>query len=199
MVSVNDALVRPNWYLPHMTSQLLWITVDKLMQSCWIYQKHLTLFPTKSYACHKLSSYGICGKLLNWISAFLTGRCQNVILNGEISHQPCSVTSGVPQGSVLGPLLFLYYINDIPKIVKSSIKLYTDDALLCRNINLEEDIRILQEDLSALVLWAKKWQMNFDPECMTISNKLNLPNLNYCIDNIVIKQVEHAKYLGVTI
>jgi len=151
--------------------------------------------------CHKLSSYGIRGQLLNWISAFLTGRCQRVVLNGEIS-QPCLVTSGVPQGSVLGPLLFLCYINDIPKVVKSNIKLYADDALLYRNINSEEDIRILQEDLNALVLWAKKWQMNFNPskcECMIISNKLNLPNLNYCIDNIVIKQVEHAKYLGVTI
>ena len=108
----------------------------------------------------------------------------------------------VPRGSVLGPLLFLCYINDIPNIVKSNIKLYADDALLYRNINSEEDIHILKEDLNALVLWAKKWQMNFNPskcECMIISNKSNLPTLTYSIDNIVIKQVEHAKYLGITI
>jgi len=84
----------------------------------------------------------------------------------------------------------------------SEIKIYADNALLYRNINSEEDIHILKEDLNALVLWAKKWQMNFNPskcECMTISTKSNLPTLTYSIDNIVIKQVEHAKYLGITI
>ena len=93
---------------------------------------------------HKLSSYGICGQLLNWINAFLTDRKQQVVLNGETS-QPQSVISGVPQGSVLGPLLFLCYINDIPTVVKSKIKLYADDALLYRYINSEEDITILQQ------------------------------------------------------
>ena len=151
--------------------------------------------------CYKLSSYGIRGQLLNWINAFLTDRKQQVVLNGETS-QPQPVISGVPQGSVLGPLLFLCYINDIPSAVKSKIKLYADDALLYRDINSEEDIIILQEDLNALSQWAKKWQMNFNPtkcECLRISNKLNLPNLAYYLDNTMIKQVEHAKYLGVII
>ena len=133
---------------------------------------------------HKLSSYGICGQLLNWINAFLSDRKQQVVLNGETS-QPQSVISGVPQGSALGPLLFLCYINDIPTVVKSNIKLYADDALLYRNINSEEDITILQQDLNSLSQWAKKWQMNFNPckcECLRISNKSNLPNLTYHID-----------------
>ena len=150
---------------------------------------------------HKLSSYGIRGQLLNWINAFLTDRKQQVVLNGETS-QPQSVISGVPQGSVLGPLLFLCYINDIPTVVKSKIKLYADDALLYRNINSDEDITILQQDLNSLSQWAKKWQMNFNPskcECLRISNKSNLPNLTYHIDYTNIQQVEHAKYLGVTI
>ena len=150
---------------------------------------------------HKLSSYGIRGQLLNWINAFLTDRKQQVVLNGETS-QPQSVISGVPQGSVLGPLLFLCYINDIPTVVKSKIKLYADDALLYRNINSEEDITILQQDLNSLSQWAKKWQMNFNPskcECLRISNKSNLPNLTYHIDYTNIQQVEHAKHLGVTI
>ena len=111
---------------------------------------------------HKLSSYGTHGQLLNWIDAFLTDRKQQVVLNGETS-QPQSVISGVPQGSVLGLLLFLCYINDIPTVVKSKIKLYADDALLYRNINSEEDITILQQDLISLSQWAKKWQMNFNP------------------------------------
>ena len=121
--------------------------------------------------------------MLNWISAFLTDRKQQVILNGETSQlQP--VISGVPQGSVLGPLLFLCYINDIPSAVKSKIKLYTDDALLYRDIN-SEDIIVLQEDLNTLSQWAKKWQMNFNPtkcECLRISNKFTY-NLTYYIDN----------------
>jgi len=123
------------------------------MQFYWIYQKHLTLFPTKSYVinCSTMEYVVSC---LNWISAFLTGRCQQVVLNGETS-QSCPVTSRDPQGSVLGPQLFLCYINDIPEVMKSNIKLYADDALLYRNINSAEDIRILQEDLNALVLWAK--------------------------------------------
>ena len=94
--------------------------------------------------------------MLNWINAFLTDRNQQVVLNGETS-QPQSVISGVPQGSVLGPLLFLCYINDIPTVVKSKIKLYADDALLYRNINSDEDITILKQDLNSLSQWAKKW------------------------------------------
>ena len=141
---------------------------------------------------HKLSSYGIRGQLLNWIDAFLTDRKQQkVVLNGETS-QPQLVISGVPRGSVLGPLLFLCYINDIPTVVKSKIKLYADDALLYRNINSEEDITILQQDLNLLSQWAKKWQMNFNPskcECLRISNKSNLPNLTYHIDCTNIQQV----------
>ena len=78
--------------------------------------------------CHKLSFYGIAGHTLKWIENFLSGRSQQVILNGECTES-CPVLSGVPQGSVLGPLLFLCYINDLPAQVKSSIKLYADDAL----------------------------------------------------------------------
>ena len=84
----------------------------------------------------------------------------------------------------------------------STVFLYADDALLYRNINSEEDITILQQDLNSLSQWAKKWQMNFNPskyECLRISNKSNLPNLTYYIDYTNIQQVEHAKYLGVTI
>ena len=118
------------------------------------------------------------------------------------TSQPQSVISGVPQGSVLGPLLFLCYINDIPTVVKSKIKLYADDTSLYRNINSEEDITILQQYLNSLSQWAKKWQMNFNPskcKCLRISNKSNLLNLTYHIDCTNIKQVEYAKYLRVTI
>ena len=116
--------------------------------------------------CHKLSFYGIAGHTLEWIENFLSGRSQQVILNGECSES-CPVLSGIPQGSVLGPLLFLCYINDLPAQVKSSIKLYADDALVYRRIHSETDQNNLQEDLHRLAQWAATWQMSFNVQkCM---------------------------------
>ena len=141
----------------YMTLQLLWIMVVKHMQSYWpwIYLMLLTLFPMESFVINCPNCplmVAIRGQLFNWISAFLAGRYQQAVLNGETSR-PCPVTSGVPQGSVLGPLFFLCCINDIQKywnFKKINIKLYADDvrALLYRNIISEEGIHILQEDLN---------------------------------------------------
>ena len=78
--------------------------------------------------CLKLARYGIKGKSLNWIQSFLSGRTQQVILNGK-SSEKSNVTSGVPQGTVLGPLLFLVYINDMPSAVLSLLRLFADDYL----------------------------------------------------------------------
>ena len=112
--------------------------------------------------CRKLHHLGISGTLLAWIINFLSGRQQQVILNGETS-QLSFVTSGVPQGTVLAPLLFLCYINDITSKISSKIKLYADDVLIYRTINSKEDCRILQSDLSVLQNWALTWQMHFNP------------------------------------
>ena len=95
---------------------------------------------------HKLYYLAINGSLLSWIKCFLTDRQQQVIVNGEISSLP-SVTSGVPQRTVLAPLLFLCYINDITKDISSNIKLYADDVLIYNIINSEEDCVKLQKDL----------------------------------------------------
>ena len=135
---------------------------------------------------------------ITMLNAFLTNRTQQVILNGVIS-QPCPVLSGVPQGSVMGPLLFLCYINDMPTVVTSKIK---DDALLYRSIHSDQDINTLQDDLDALSHWATTWQMKFNPnkcEHLRISNKLNLITSRYYINKTLIREVPHAKYLGVTI
>ena len=84
--------------------------------------------------CYKLSSYGIRGGTLSWIENFLTGRLQQVIING-CSSNCTNVISGVPQGTVLAPLPFLCYINDLPENVISKVKLYADDVLLYNTIH----------------------------------------------------------------
>ena len=100
--------------------------------------------------------------LLNWTKDFLIGRSQTVILEGH-SSSSSEVLSGVPQGTVLAPLLFTCYVNDIPSTVKSKIRLYVDDILLYRTIHTNEDRLALQEDLSALIQWSDFWLMSFNP------------------------------------
>ena len=98
---------------------------------------------------HKLSNYGIDGKLNRWVEQFLTNRKQRVLVEGEFSAYD-QVISGVPQGTVLGPLLFLCHINDLPNHVKSQIRLFADDCLLYRTIKNSQDQNIIQNDLEAL-------------------------------------------------
>ena len=81
----------------------------------------------------KLQHYGIDNAILNWVSAFLTCRTQSVVVDGQTSNS-ASVESGVPQGTVLGPLLFLLHINDLPQSVQSTVRLFADDCLLYRPI-----------------------------------------------------------------
>ena len=95
---------------------------------------------------YKLNHYRIRGPILQWIQSFLENRSQQVILEGQESS-PVKVTSGVPQGTVLAPLLFLSCINDLPDLVKSKVRLYADDILLYNTINSYADCLILQQDL----------------------------------------------------
>ena len=110
---------------------------------------------------YKLNHYGINGNLLAWVETFLTERTQSVALEG-VSSSPCRVTSGVPQGTVLGPLLFLLYVNDLPLCISSSIRLFADDCLLYRTINDSNDSLSLQNDLNASSKWERDWQMTFN-------------------------------------
>ena len=136
-----------------------------------------------------------------WIKCFLTDRQQQVIINGDINSLT-SVTSGIPQGTVLTPLLFLCYINDITKDISPSIKLYADDVLIYNIINSEEDCVKLQNDLNILNEWAMTWKMFFNPtkcEFLRVTNKKNTINFQYFIQSTSIREVQQAKYLGVTI
>ena len=109
----------------------------------------------------KLHNLGIDGKLLNWIHSFITNRTQRVMI-GDSSSNWVQVKSGVPQGSVLGPTLFLAFINDFPENINSTIRLFADDAKLYRPIKTENDKEILQNDINKLCEWSDKWQLNFN-------------------------------------
>ena len=110
---------------------------------------------------HKLKHYGINGNILHWIKSFLHGRTQQVVVEGSYSS-PCPVTSGVPQGSVLGPILFLIYINDISNNIHSQLCLFADDCLVYRIIRSSGDHLILQDDFNTLTSWAKANNMEFN-------------------------------------
>ena len=110
---------------------------------------------------NKIDYYGIRNKTKGWITTWLTTRTQRVVVDGEAS-ETVHVKSGVPQGTVQGPLMFLLYINDIGDEITSSIKLFADDCLLFRTIKSTDDTKILQDDLSKLGLWTSKWQMMFN-------------------------------------
>ena len=111
----------------------------------------------------KLSGYGIGGKLLKWIAAFLEGRRQRVIVNGSKSSWT-RVTSGIPQASVLGLLLFVCYVNDMPENITSTAYMFADDTKVYRNIKTHIDREALQSDLSRLEDWSRKWQLRFNAD-----------------------------------
>ena len=110
---------------------------------------------------YKLKRAGVNETALSWIESFLQGRKQYVRLNGTLSRLR-NVTSGVPQGSVLGPLLFLVFINDLPDCITSNVKLFADDTKLYNIIRSIIDAEILQDDLTGLMEWCRKWKMVFN-------------------------------------
>ena len=112
---------------------------------------------------HKLAHFGITGILNKWFQSFLSSRFQRVVVEGTYSDW-LEVSSGVPQGSVLGPILFLLYINDMPSYLlqNSSLMLFADDSKLYRVINNNSDIISLQEDLTNLHRWSIDSSMTFN-------------------------------------
>ena len=151
----------------------------------------------------KLEHLGIRNSLLNWIRSFLIGRNQRVVVEGKESS-PTKVLSGVPQGTVLGPLFFLVYINDISKGLSegTKLKLFADDSLLYRIIKNASDSAILQKDLDTLQIWEKKWKMEFHPgkcQLLKVTNKKDPIPTNYTIHDTPLLETDSAKYLGVAI
>ena len=108
----------------------------------------------------KLKSHSMGNSIINWIEQWLTDRRQRVVVDGEVSSWK-PVLSGVPQGSVLGPILFVVYINDLEEGVSGKILKFADDTKLCRKVKEIGDKQNLQDDIDKLVKWSEKWQIFF--------------------------------------
>jgi hypothetical protein len=147
----------------------------------------------------KLKAYGIKGKLLGWISDFLSGRSQRVVVNGSLSSW-ASIFSGIPQGSVLGPILFVIFINDLPDVVNSSVKIFADDTKLFRPLSSSEDEVILQQDLDSLMAWSQKWQLGFNrSKCEVLHLGRVNHRLDYQMGDSMLNTTSCVKDLGVFI
>ena len=148
----------------------------------------------------KLESIGIRGSLLSWVKNYLSERKQRVVINNSTSSWR-DINAGVPQGSILGPLLFIVFINDILTDINSTIKLFANDTSLYLIVDdPQETAQTLNDDLVKLHAWSTKWLVNFNPqktETMTISRKLNKPNQpNLIMNNTIISTVTEHKHLG---
>ena len=147
----------------------------------------------------KLKIHGIEGDLLNWIVSWLTGRKQRVCFNGHLSRWR-RVTSGVPQGSVLGPILFLIYINDLDGGIVNWILKFADDTKVFAKIRSADDASSLQRDLDRLVQWAREWQMMFNvKKCKVMHMGRKNPRYQYRMNGQVLETVKQEKDLGVVI
>ena len=161
--------------------------------------------------CHsslriKLISCGFCPRIIDWVSDFLSDRQQRVVI-GKHKADWIDVTSGVPQGSVLGPLLFVIYINDMPEVVSHLVKLFADDSKLIATVRSNNDISILQGDLNALMEWSNTWRMLFNVDkCKVMDfSRTNGKQINSYLfmgeseGSSTLNYVETEKDLGVTL
>ena len=147
----------------------------------------------------KLQSYGVTGRLLSWIRAFLVGRRQRVVVNGCRSDW-VPVASDVPQGSVLGPLLFVLYVNDLPTAVQCPIQLFADDTKLYQSVRLDSDASSLQRDLDMVVTWSDNWRLPFnEAKCSTLHFGRSNVRSVYSMRDVALEQVSVERDLGVLV
>ena len=151
----------------------------------------------------KLQQYGMSGELITLIKDFLSCRKQRVVLNGQHSSW-ADVKAGVLQGSILGPLIFLIYINDLPNGLNSNVKLFADDTSLFSVVhNISDSANLLNSDLSKINEWALQWKMSFNPDPIKQAqeiifsrktSKRNHPGL--MLNNNIVNLTTNHKHLG---
>ena len=150
---------------------------------------------------YKLNSHGITGNVNHWIKNFLSNRQQAVMFEGEKSDF-VPVTSGVPQGSVLGPTLFLFYINDIANELDSTVRLFADDTMVYLVVKSQSDAKKLQKDLDCFGSWERDWRMELHPDkcsVLSITRSKTPIHYEYQLHGQPLEHVKSAKCLGVTI
>jgi hypothetical protein len=167
---------------------------------CADFQKAFDKVPHKRLI-KKIENYGIANPILSWIEDFLSRRYQRVSIEGEISNR-MEDTSGIPQGSVLGSMLFGLYTNDLPDAVESEAYLFADDTNIFRSINSIDDQQILQNDLIKLENWSDKCLLKFHPEKCKHMNMHRTPKeeeVKYNLLGQEISKVKDEKDIGVLI
>ena len=152
---------------------------------------------------HKLQTFGIHGRLLNWIKDYLTNRNQRTTCDGTNSSW-LPVSSGVPQGSILGPLLFLLYINDLPTCIspETQCAIFADDTKIFRQIKTQEDSVALQEDINRIASWGDKWDLKFNSAkciCLTVNNTKNPRLTDYTMKQLKLTRQSTMNDLGTTV
>jgi hypothetical protein len=154
---------------------------------------HIILF-------RKLKDYGIAGNLYRWFSDYLHNRIEHVVVEGAASSWS-PVTSGIPQGSIMGPMLFLLFINDLPDVIPefTSTGLYGDDTKLYREIGTPEDCSQLQDALFCADVWSKDNNINCNPSKLTFSrHKTSFLSESY-LGSSELKRVNDEVDLGITV
>ena len=156
---------------------------------------------------HKLKSYGISGQIFGLISSFLSKRRLRVVLDGK-SSQEYPVNAGVPQGSILGPTLFLLYINDLPDDVICNIAIYADDTTLYSKCDQASDLRQqlelaseLESDLRDTVDWGRKWLVDFNAgktQLVSFDRCKNTGAIDVKMDGSVLEEKTYFKMLWLT-
>ena len=179
--------------------------LDKNIQADVIYLDFAKAFDTVDHnvLLSKLKAYGVSGQLLTWFANYLSGRHQRVVIDGATS-QWAPVTSGVPQGSLLGPLLFIIFINDLPDVAIGDVftSLYADDTKVYRNINTIEDCMSMQKTLTNMDTWTRQNNIRFNAskcKALTITRKKSPLNFIYKLDNVELEHVSTEKDVGVNI
>jgi len=143
---------------------------------------------------NKLKGYGITGSLLAWIKDFLSDRTQYVKVNNASSSNT-EVSSGVPQGSVVGPTLFIYFINDMPDVVDCMVRVFADDTKAYTSVESETKKTMLQDSIDKLVQWTDKWLLHFNStKCKVIHMGKNNPNFEYFMnDGVTVRLLESVQ------
>ena len=179
-----------------------WDSIQRGAQTDAIYTDYSSAFTSVNHALllHKLkTSFNITGLAYSWIGSYLSGRRQRVVLNGKLSDW-APVTSGVPEGSICGPLLFICFTSDISYAVRTNCIMYADDVKLYHRVKSAADADALQADLNRLAEWSHIWRLKLNPsKCHTISFTLRKSPVvhNYSLNGTALERRNETRDLGV--